>query len=175
MKKHLLYGALIAALTLIAACEKPEVPATVTLTNAEIVAAMTSTETSYVEFTIESASGLWTVNAQQLQGNTYLQCRGHKGSYIKTPAFEKDIKSVTIHFSTAKDVYEGNTYCVFPGTWVPDTVANKVAYSANGNVGTAVTDGTYSLTITVNAGNKQVCISMIGAYSYYLDHIDVAF
>lgn len=158
-----------------AAPEEPEVPATVTLTNAEIVAAMTSTETSYVDYTIESASGVWTVNAQQLKGNTYLQCRGHKGSYIKTPAFEKDIKSVTIHFSTAKDVYKDNTYCVFPGTWVPDTVENKVAYSADGNVGTAVTDGTYSLTIPVNAGNKQVCISMIGAYSYYLDHIDVAF
>ena len=44
-----------------------------------------------------------------------------------------------------------------------------------GNVGKAVTDGTQSLTIPVAAGNKQVYISIIGTYSYYLDHIDVAF
>ena len=150
-----------------------EVPATVTLTNAEIVAAMTSTETSYVEFTIESASGLWTVNAQQLQGNTYLQLRGRKGSYIKTPAFEKDIKSVTLHFSSAKDVYADNIYCAFPATWVAPQ--EDAAYPEDGNVGRAVTDGSYSVTIPVNAGNKQVCVSLIRKSSYYLDHIDVAF
>ena len=156
-----------------AAPEEPEVPATVTLTNAEIVAAMTSTETSYVEFTIESASGLWTVNAQQLQGNTYLQLRGRKGSYIKTPAFEKDIKSVTLHFSSAKDVYPDNIYCAFPATWVAPQ--EDAAYPEDGNVGRAVTDGSYSVTIPVNAGNKQVCVSLIRKASYYLDHIDVAF
>ena len=156
-----------------AAPEEPEVPVTMTLTNAEIVAAMTSTETSYVEFTIESASGLWTVNAQQLQGNTYLQLRGRKGSYIKTPAFEKDIKSVTLHFSSAKDVYADNIYCAFPATWVAPQ--EDAAYPEDGNVGRAVTDGSYSVTIPVNAGNKQVCVSLIRKASYYLDHIDVAF
>ena len=153
--------------------EEPEVPVTMTLTNAEIVAAMTSTETSYVDYTIESASGVWTVNASRLNTNTFLQCRGKKGGYIKTPAFEKDIKSVTIHFTTAKSVYANNTYAVFPATWTAPTA--DAAYPDTGNVGTAVTDGSYSLTIPVNAGNKQVYISIIGTYSYYLDHIDVAF
>ena len=145
-----------------------------TLTNAEICAAMTSTETSYVTYDITSASGTWTVNASKLNTNTFLQCRGKNGSYIKTPAFEKDIKSVTIHFSSAKSVYANNVYCVFPSTWEVPTTTDTI-YPEDGNVGKAVTDDTYSLTIPVNAGNKQVCISMIGTYSYYLDHIDVAF
>ena len=158
--------------------EEPEQPGdnseVKTLTNAEICAAMTSSETSYVEYTIESASGVWTVNASQLNTNTFLQCRGRKGSYIKTPAFEKDIKSVTIHFSEAKSVYADNTYCAFPATWAAPT--EDAAYPEDGNVGKAVTDGSYSLTIPVNAGNKQVCISMTGGtYAYYLDHIDVEF
>ena len=153
----------------------PETPSVMTLTNAEILAAMTSTSTSYDEYTIKSASGDWTVNASQLNTNTFLQCRGHKGSYIKTPAFEKDIKSVTIHFSTAKKIFPDNVYCAFPATWVAPTAAD-VAYPETGNVGRAVTAAdSYSLTIPVNAGNKQVCVSIIGTYTYYLDHIDVAF
>ena len=158
--------------------EEPEQPGdnseVKTLTNAEICAAMTSSVTSYVEYTIESASGVWTVNASQLNTNTFLQCRGRKGSYIKTPAFEKDIKSVTIHFSEAKSAYANNTYCAFPAAWTAP--AEDAAYPEDGNVGKAVTDGSYSLTIPVNAGNKQVCISMTGGtYTYYLDHIDVEF
>lgn len=143
------------------------------LTNAEICAAMTSSSTSYVNYTIESASGVWSVNASQNKENTFLQCRGKKGGYIKTPAFDKDIKSVTIHFTTKKSVYPDNTYCVFPATWTAPTA--DAAYPDTGNVGKAVTDGTQSLTIPVAAGNKQVYISIIGTYSYYLDHIDVAF
>lgn len=151
----------------------PETPSVMTLTNAEICKALTSTSTSYVEYTIKSASGDWTVNASQLNTNTFLQCRGKKGGYIKTPEFDKDIKSVTIHFTTAKSVHANNTYCVFPSTWTAPTA--DAAYPEDGNVGKAVTDGSYSLTIPVDAGNKQVYISIIGTYSYYLDHIDVAF
>lgn len=149
------------------------VATSLTLTNAEIVAAMTSSETSYADYTIASASGTWTVNASQNKANTFLQCRGRKGSYIKTPAFGKEIKSVTIHFSDAKSVYANNVYCVFPATWTAPSA--DAAYPEDGNVGRAVTDGSNSLTIPVEAGNKQVCISIIGTYSYYLDHIDVAF
>ena len=154
--------------------EEPVVPETVlTLTNAEICAAMTSSSTSYATYTIESASGNWTVNASQNKSNTFLQCRGKKGGYIKTPEFDKDIKCVTIHFTTAKSVYANNTYCVFPSTWTAPTA--DAAYPEDGNVGKAVTDGSYSLTIPVDAGNKQVYISIIGTYAYYLDHIDVGF
>ncbi len=154
---------------------EPETPAatTLTLTNAEICAAMTSSETSYADYTIESASGVWTVNASRNNANTFLQCRGKKGAYIKTPAFEQDIKSVTIHFSEAKSVYANNVYCVFPSTWTAPTA--DAAYPEDGNVGKATTDGSYSLTIPVNAGNKQVYVSIIGTYAYYLDHIDVNF
>ena len=152
-----------------------ETPAatTATLTNAEICAAMTSSETSYQDYTIESASGTWTVNASQNNANTFLQCRGRKGSYIKTPAFDKNIKSVTIHFTDKKDVYPNNVYCAFPATWTAPT--EDAAYPEDGNVGKAVTDGTYSVTIPVAEGNKQVYVSIIGKYSYYVDHIDVAF
>lgn len=161
--------------------EEPEQPAepetpvvtTLTLTNAEICAAMTSAETSYVEYTIESASGVWTVNASQNEANTFLQCRGRKGSYIKTPAFDKDIKSVTLHFSEEKKVYADNIYCAFPSTWTAPT--EDAAYPEDGNVGKAVTDGSYSVTIPVSAGNKQVNVSIIGTFSYYVDHIDVEF
>lgn len=151
----------------------PDTPAasTVTLTNAEILAALNSSETSYTEYTIASASGQWTVNASQNKNNTYLQCRGKKGSYIKTPLFEKDIKSVTIHFSEAKSVYADNVYCAFPATWTVPTA--DAAYPEDGNVGKAVTDGSSSLTIPVAEGNKQVYVTIIGTYSYYLDHIDV--
>ena len=143
-----------------------------TLTNEEICAAMTSSATSYVEYTINSASGVWTVNASQLTGNTFLQCRGRKGSYIKTPAFEKDIKSVTLHFAPSKTVYADNVYCVFPASWTAPT--EDAAYPETGNVGRAVTVAdSYTLKIPVEAGNKQVCVSIIGTYSYYLDHIDV--
>ena len=154
---------------------EPETPATktLTLTNAEICAAMTSTETSYVEYTIESASGVWTVNASRNNANTFLQCRGKKGAYIKTPAFEQDIKSVTLHFSEAKSVYANNVFCVFPSTWTVPTA--DAAYPEDGNVGKATTDGSYSLTIPVNAGNKQVYISLIRTNAYYIDHIDVEF
>ena len=144
-----------------------------TRTNAEILAALTSSETSNVTYDIQSASGVWNVNASQNKANTFLQCRGKKGGYIKTPAFDKDIKSVTIHFSSAKSVYANNVYCVFPSTWTAPTA--DAAYPEDGNVGKAVTDGTSSLTIPVAAGNKQVYISIIGTYSYYLDHIDVEF
>lgn len=157
--------------------EEPEVPGvlkvTLTLTNAEICAAMTSTSTSYADYTIDSESGVWTVNASQYSSNTYLQCRGRKGGYIKTPEFDQDIKSVTIHFSSAKAVYSDNVYCVFPSTWTVPT--EDAAYPEDGNAGKAVTDGTSSLTIPVNSGNKQVYISIIGTYAYYLDHIDVSF
>lgn len=152
---------------------EPENPVsnTVTLTNAEILAALTSSETSYTEYTIASASGQWTVNASQNKDNTYLQCRGKKGAYIKTPLFEKDIKSVTLHFSEAKSVYADNVYCAFPATWTVPTA--DAAYPEDGNVGKAVTDGSYSLTIPVAEGNKQVYVTIIGTYAYYLDHIDV--
>ena len=134
---------------------------------------MTSEETSYADYTIESASGVWSVNASKNKDNTFLQCRGRKGSYIKTPAFEKDIKSVTLHFSDKKGVYADNTYCAFPATWTAPT--EDAAYPEEGNVGKAVTDGSYSLTIPVAAGNKQVYLSIIGTYAYYIDHIEVAF
>ena len=152
-----------------------EVPATMTLTNAEILKAMTAgaDDFSYSEYTIASESGIWTVNACRSSANTFLQCRGKKGGYIKTPAFEKDIKSVTIHFTTAKSVYANNTYAVFPATWTAPTA--DAAYPDTGNVGKAVTDGSYSLKIPVAEGNKQVFISIIGTYAYYLDHIDVEF
>jgi hypothetical protein len=134
---------------------------------------MTSSETSYTDYTIESASGLWSVNASQYKDNTFLQCRGKKGAYIKTPAFEKDIKSVTIHFTDQKKVYADNVYCAFPSTWTVPT--EDAAYPEDGNVGRAVTDGSYSVTIPVAEGNKQVFVSIIGTYAYYVDHIDVAF
>lgn len=142
-----------------------------TLTNAEICAAMTSTSYTYEEYTIESASGVWTVNACRHQDNTFLQCRGKKGAYIKTPEFENDIKSVTLYFSEAKSVYSDNTYCVFPSSWTVPT--EDAAYPEDGNVGKAVTDGSYILTIPVDSGNKQVYISLIRTNAYYLDHIDV--
>ena len=80
---------------------------------------------------------------------------------------------MTIHFTSAKPVYSDNIYCVFPSTWTAPTA--DAAYPEDGNVGKAVTDGSSSLTIPVAAGNKQVYISIISTYSYYLDHIDVAF
>lgn len=153
--------------------EEPGTATTLTLTNAEILKYMTANDSSYSEYTIESASGLWTVNACRNKANTFLQCRGKKGGYIKTPEFANDIKSVTIHFTTAKSVYADNVYCAFPATWVAPTA--DAAYPEDGNVGRAVTDGSYSLTIPVESGNKQVYISIIGTYAYYLDHIDVNF
>ena len=156
---------------------EPEEPTIMTLTNAEILAALAqanSSDYSYVTYDITSASGTWNVNASRHKDNTFLQCRGKNGSYIKTPAFEKDIKSVTIHFSSAKSVYADNVYCVFPSTWEVPTTTDTI-YPEDGNVGKAVTDDTYSLTIPVNAGNKQVYISLIRTNAYYLDHIDVAF
>lgn len=153
---------------------EPEAPKTLTLTNEEICAAMTVDETGYTDYTIESESGLWTVNAYKNTANKFLQCRGKKGAYIKTPEFSWDIKSVTIHFSELKSVYENNTYCVFPSDWEAPT--EDAAYPEDGNIGKAVTDGSYSLTIPVNEGHKQVCISIVlGTYAYYLDHIDVNF
>ena len=155
---------------------EPETPSTgnvLSLTNAEICAAMTSSETSYQDYTIESASGVWTVNASKNNANTFLQCRGKKGAYIKTPAFDKEIKYVTLHFSEAKSVYADNVFCVFPSTWTAPT--EDAAYPEDGNVGRAVTDGSYTLKIPVNAGNKQVSISIIRTNAYYIDHIDVEF
>ena len=168
-------GELTKTFTLTQKAAASETPATgvKTLTNDEIIDAMTGTDNSYSTYDITSASGTWTVNASRNKENTFLQCRGKKGGYIKTPAFDKDIKSVTIHFSSAKSVYKDNTYCAFPSTWTAPTA--DAAYPETGNVGKAVTDGSYSLTIPVAAGNKQVYISIISTYAYYLDHIDVAF
>ena len=150
-----------------------EVSEVKTLTNAEILALMNASDSSYSTYEISSTSGTWTVNAARNKANTFLQCRGKKGGFIKTPAFDKDIKSVTIHFTTAKQVYANNVYCVFPSTWTAPT--EDAAYPETGNVGKATTDDSQSLTIPVAAGNKQVYISIIGTYAYYLDHIDVAF
>ena len=154
---------------------QPENPAgdVVTLTNAEIIPYMTESDYSYYEYTIESASGLWTVNASRSNENTFLQCRGKKGSFIKTPEFDKDIKSVTLYFTDKKQVYSGNIYCAFPSTWTVPTA--DAAYPEDGNVGRAVTDGSYSVTIPVAEGNKQVYVSLIRTNAYYVDHIDVAF
>lgn len=168
-------GELTKTFTLTQKAAASEAPATgvKTLTNAEILVMMTASDSSYSTYEIESASGTWTVNASRNKANTFLQCRGKSGSFIKTPEFDKDIKSVTIHFSSAKSVYANNTYCVFPSTWAVPTA--DAAYPETGNVGKAVTDDSYSLTIPVAAGNKQVYISLIRTNAYYLDHIDVAF
>lgn len=148
-----------------------------TLTNAEILAALETCEggSSYVEYDIASASGTWKVNASPNKTNTYLQCRGKKGGYIKTPAFDKDIKSVTLHFSIpTQNVKYSNPYAVFPSTWTVPT--EDAAYPDTDNVGIVNSvSGESFVTIPVNAGNKQVYISIIGTYSYYLDHIDVEF
>ena len=154
---------------------QPENPAgdVVTLTNAEIIPYMTESNFNYSEYTIESASGLWTVNASRSNENTFLQCRGKKGSFIKTPEFDKDIKSVTLYFTDKMQVYSGNIYCAFPSTWTVPTA--DAAYPEDGNVGRAVTDGSYSVTIPVAEGNKQVYVSLIRTNAYYVDHIDVAF
>ena len=178
MKKFLMLFAAVAFFAV--SCEdsaKPEgtetTATTLTLTNAEILAAMTSSQSTYETYDIQSASGVWNVNASRLNTNTFLQSRGKKGGYIKTPEFAQEIKSVTIHFTEAKKVYADNIYCVFPSTWTAPTA--DAVYPEDGNVGKATTDGSYKLTIPVNAGHKQVCISIIGEYSYYLDHIDVNF
>ena len=152
---------------------EPEAPKTLTLTNEEICKALISDGNSYVEYKIESESGEWTVNASQLKTNTFLQCRGKKGAYIKTPEYSWDIKSVTLYFVEGKNGY-ANTYCAFPSTWVAPS--EDAAYAEDGNVGKAVSvAGEPSVTIPVEAGNKQVCVSIIGKFAYYLDHIDVNF
>ena len=170
MKKFLMLFAAVAFFAV--SCEdsaKPEgtepegtetTATTLTLTNAEILAAMTSSQSTYETYDIQSASGVWNVNASRLNTNTFLQSRGKKGGYIKTPEFAQEIKSVTIHFTEAMKVYANNIYCVFPSTWTAPTA--DAVYPEDGNVGKATTDGSYKLTIPVNAGHKQVCISIIG-------------
>lgn len=142
------------------------------LSNSEILAMMDASDFTYSTFKIPSASGEWTVNAARNKDNKYLQVRGQKGSFIQTPVFDKDIKSVTINFSTEKNLYADNVYCAFPGNWTGYSVASG-AYSEEGNVGKAVTDGSASITIPVANGNNQVVISLIGTYAYYVDSIDV--
>lgn len=133
-------------------------PKTLTLTNDEICAAMTAPddEYSYSEYVIESASGEWKVNASRCGANTFLQCRGRKGSYIKTPLFERDIKSVTLYFAEGKYGYS-NLYCAFPSAWVASS--EDAAYSEDGNVGKAESVANEpSVIIPIEAGNKQVCV-----------------
>ena len=80
---------------------------------------------------------------------------------------------MTLHFTDKKSVYANNVYCSFPSTFTVPTADE--AYPEDGNVGRAVTDGSYSVTIPVAEGNKQVYVSLIRTNAYYVDHIDVAF
>lgn len=142
----------------------------VELTNAEITAYFSANGNgSYQECKI----GDWVMNAYNNKSNKFIQIRNSQASYIKTPAFEKEIAKIeyVVSATTVK-----RTLHVMPVDYVLpnkdkddkyNSAANKSAFEA-ASLGSATNDEKVekAYTIDVKPGYKQVMLCAFDGAMY---------
>lgn len=160
-----------------------------TLTNAEILlatvdASIISSNPSFRDAEISSASGTWTANmAKHKDGLRYLQLRNKKGAYITSPLFSSAISKVEVTI-TSEDVTLGDRtlHAVPPTTTLPtgtDASGHDILYYVTewaneyGCVRTGAEKGaTVAIDFPEGSNVKQFMLIVEGGATY-IDHIDV--
>ena len=148
-----------------------------TLTNKEIcdwLTANNSTSNSYVNVSIESESGVWTANMSAHKNNTFIQFRNKSNSFIKTPVFDKPIKSISFKVSTkqttSRNIYVVPTNATFPSGDTAYSTSN-ILTTNYGNVATGNTGGTVIINLSDTTQNQVMIVAQGGAT--YVDEISV--
>ena len=90
---------------------------TATLTNDEIVAALSagsSSAATYVDMTIASESGQWSGNISGSNTNTFVQIRNKSNAHLTSPTFTKNIDKIelTVNGGTGTNVQSRNFYAI---------------------------------------------------------------
>ena len=154
-----------------------------TLTNAEIQAAtkdaeITSSNPSYRNAEISSASGTWTANmAKHKDGLKFLQLRNKKGAFITSPLFSSAISKVEVTITSEDvDLLDRTLHAVPASTSVPtgdDAYTNTVWANEYGCVRTGAEKGaTVTIDFPEDSDIKQFMLIVEGGATY-IDHIDV--
>lgn len=109
---------------------------TVSLTNAEIVAALsagTTTANSYADVTIASASGTWKGNMNAKNDLTFIQIRNNKNAHLTSPVFTSNISKIelTVNGGTGDKVQARNFYAIAANTDLSQFGSDN--YNANAN------------------------------------------
>ena len=109
---------------------------TLTLTNAEIVAALsagTTTANSYADVTITSASGTWKGNMNAKNDLTFIQIRNKNGACLVSPTFGSNISKIelTVNGGTGNNVQARNFYAIASNTDLSQFGTEN--YNANAN------------------------------------------
>lgn len=156
------------------------------LTNAEIVAAVSSGN-SYTDVTINSASGTWTGNMYASSSAKFIQIRNSKGSFLKTPVFEKEISKIEFMMTADKNSTVERTLMALPADFeVPSGDTKYGSISGNpfdaaslGEVTAPAPATTTPVVLNVAAGHKQIIICTVGGTngggSTYIDSLKVYF
>ena len=148
-----------------------------TLTNKEIcdwLTANDSTSSSYVNVSIESESGVWTANMSANKSNTFIQFRNKSNSFIKTPVFDKPIKSISFKMNakqtSSRNIYVVPTNATFPSGDTAYSTSNILATNY-GSVATGTTGGTVIINLSDTTQNQVMIVAQGGAI--YVDEISV--
>ena len=155
----------------------------VTLTNAEIVAALSageSTSNSYGDVTIASASGTWTGNMNAKNDLKFIQIRNNKGAHLKSPTFSGNIAKIelTVNGGTGDNVQARNFYAIASntdlsqfGTENYNANANKEKWEAVTKYGTASSEASttnveQSVTLTFTGDTKSFMLVTANGAAY---------
>lgn len=140
----------------------------VTLTNAEIVAALSageSTSNGYGDVTIASASGTWTGNMNAKNDLTFIQIRNNKGAHLKSPTFSGNIAKIdlTVNGGTGSSVAARDFYAIASNTDLSQFGTDNYNANANKEKWEAVTKyGNVSSTASTTNVEQTVTLTFTG-------------
>ena len=108
------------------------------------------------------------------KSNTFIQFRNKSNSFIKTPVFDKPIKSISFKVSTkqttSRNIYVVPTNATFPSGDTAYSTSNILATNY-GNVATGNTGGTVIINLSDTTQNQVMIVAQGGAT--YVDEISV--
>lgn len=145
------------------------------LTNEEIKASIASnsqTKDQYESFSIESASGTWSVNANAKNTITYIQIRNKSGAKIVSPSFDKAIDKIVLDMN-AKATTARKIHAIPTSTTVPTSTDNYSSdlWADQYGVVSSGTDGG-EVTIEFASETKDFTLVVEGGATY-IDAITV--
>lgn len=147
----------------------------VKLTNEEIVAAIsksTQEKDGYADYSISSASGEWSVNANYKKDITYLQIRNKKGAKIVSPEFSSPIQKIVIDMNE-KATTNRTLYAIPSTTDVPTTdssYGDTLWADSYGHVDSGTVGGKVTMEFT---GDTKSFILVVKGGATYIDEIEV--
>lgn len=124
-------GSLTKTLTITQAKAIPDDVKMGALTNAEIIAGLTSLnsdKTTYTDVTFSSACGNWVTNVSALKTNTFLQIRNNKKAGVLSPVFEGNI--IKVELDVNEKTVQRKLALLAPDYELPSTDDN---YNKSGN------------------------------------------